>query len=797
MSLGKRLINTGGVAACTTDSADPFGDGYGVALYSLDYDASDESGNYDGTPTDVDFGVGGKINYGARFNGSSSRIVTGVTPATGSGQFSVSGWVNVDSLSAIRGVFSTITTTGTDRKGFSVHVLTSGIVRVLVYDSAGVGVIESTDLITVGNWHHIAITYNNGLTKLYVDSGVQTDTVNQLITGYHDSINIGRYYASSASLTMLGKIDQVRIFNRALLTDNNGVNEIATLYAETACIHTSTTDIVNYPTGTTPVAYYKLDNSSEDFSTGGNDGTDTNIEYRFGRFGQAAVFNGSSSIIKDVLGSGFTYATKTMTFSAWIFVTDNSNDNVIIADGFTNTTGGWAISTGYGSAPNQKLAFSRSGSVGGVQQTYSSITIPDDTWTHIAVSVDFPNMTTNSSIKMYINGAEDTSLTDGIGYAFQENSTYNTSIGGSWSGSAARLFEGSIDQVRIYDTALTSDQVAELYNEKPETDTSNFKAVLYEGTGASQFISNVGMDLETSGGLVWLKGRDSGRDHRLFDSVRGATKGLYSDLPNAEFTESGLDSFEANGFFLGSSAGINANNESFVAWNWKAGGDAVAGTGSGVTNVSISANTDAGFSIVKYTGSGTSGMNFAHGLNSPPELVIIKNLDNPTNWQVFGGSLFTRMQLDQAGDDDGNLGLTITSTTIQTTQTSGFEGNSAWNATDDYIAYIWHSVAGYSKIGTYEGLGTSTVTVSDVGFKPSFIMIKNIDATANWNMYDLRRSTVADRANGLLYPNLANAELSGSSIYYFDMNDSGFVVSASNHEQHNKAGRTYIYMAFK
>ena len=158
------------------------------------------------------------------------------------------------------------------------------------------------------------------------------------------------------------------------------------------------------------------------------------------------------------------------------------------ADGFTNTTGGWAISTGYGSAPNQKLAFSRSGSVGGVQQTYGSITIPDNTWTHIVVSVDFPNMTTNSSIKMYINGTEDTSLTDGIGYAFQENSTYNTSIGGSWAGSAGRLFEGSIDQVRIFNKALDSTEVGTLYAET---------ACVYTGTTQSHLfgcIANYNFD---------------------------------------------------------------------------------------------------------------------------------------------------------------------------------------------------------------------------------------------------------------------------------------------------------------
>jgi hypothetical protein len=211
-----------------------------LALYEMNGNSNDTSGTYNGTPTNITY-EGGTFDQAAVFNGSSSRIVTGVTPAAGSGQFSVSGWINVDSLSAIRGVFSTITNSGTDRKGFSVHVLTSGIVRVLVYDSAGVDIIESTDLITVGKWHHITLTYNNGLSKVYIDSNVQADTVTQLITGYHDSINIGRYYANSTSLTMLGKIDQVRIFNTALTQ-----SQVTTLARGIATSYSGTATNVNF-----------------------------------------------------------------------------------------------------------------------------------------------------------------------------------------------------------------------------------------------------------------------------------------------------------------------------------------------------------------------------------------------------------------------------------------------------------------------------------------------------------------------------------------------------------------------
>jgi len=270
---------------------------------------------------------------------------------------------------------------------------------------------------------------------------------------------IGAYVSGSGGF-FDGKIDQVRIYG--LLLD---ATEVANLYNEKQAYITKN--------GSDPFgdgseeAFYKLENNAND-STGSNNGAASNVTFTSGSglFGTyAADFNGSSSIIKDVLGNGFTYAAKTMTFSAWIFVEDASNDNMIIGDGLATSTGGWGISTGYGNAPNTSLAFSvASAAMGGVQQTYSSVYVSDNTWTHIVVSVDFSSIT--DSVKMYINGAQDTSITDGItGTTFVDNTTYNTAIGATWTGSAGRLFEGKIDQVRIFDRALDGDEVFKLYAE--------------------------------------------------------------------------------------------------------------------------------------------------------------------------------------------------------------------------------------------------------------------------------------------------------------------------------------------
>jgi hypothetical protein len=76
-------------------------------------------------------------------------------------------------------------------------------------------------------------------------------------------------------------------------------------------------------------------------------------------------------------------------------------------------------------------------------------------------------------------------------------------------------------------------------------------------------------------------------------------------------------------------------------------------------------------------------------------------------------------------------------------------------------------------------------------------MVKNADATSNWNIYDTARGTITDRMNNLLYPNLNNAESGAAATMYITVNNDGFVVNAANHLQLNYSGDTFVYMAFK
>jgi hypothetical protein len=759
MALGKRLINTGGVAACTTDSADIFGDSSGIALYNLDYDASDASGNYDGTPTNVDFGVGGKINYGARFNGGSSyiSIPQGNLPVAASAR-TVSLWIK------------TTQTASAELFGYGVDGTNLYYALTINASSGKVGTAfyandhNFTASVIDGNWHHIVSVYNGNILEMYVDgNSVGNATAGAVNTGSGGTPKIGKY-------NYTGDIDQVRIFSKALNS-----TEVGTLYAETACVYTATTDNNAYPV--TNVAYYKLDNSSEDFA-GTNDGTDSNIEYRFGRFGQAAVFNGSNSYISGL--NGVIPSTSTdCTFSCWFKMDSGFSSN------FKSILGGTGVDSlritmNFSSTGNYKIQPGRGkGSAFYSSSNWSAIPISVQQWYHLVCV--YTNST--NTMNVYIDNV----LVDSEVLNTTTSTAINTNLvlGYYRSDVGYTYWDGDLDQVRIFNTALSTSNVTDLYNEKPEVDTSNFKAVLYDGTGATDYISNVGFEPD----LIWFKERNGTNSHQLYDSVRGFDYAIYSDLTDAQYNYSthpngdlAPASVEANGFFTPTSAnnGINRNGGEYVSWNWKAGGAAVANT-QGSTTSDVSFNTAAGFSIVKYTGAGD--VNVGHGLSAAPNLIISKITNVGGSWVVYNSISGTGKYLVLNDTASIATASEVFSAVTDTTFTHNWSGNSY-----SYIAYCWHSVAGYSKIGSYTG--AATPNAQNIGFRPSFILLKGATVTENWSIYDSKRGTTQR-----LYPDLANAEHTYSSAL-INFTDNGFEFATTS-SSHNGSGQTYIYMAFK
>ena len=336
--------------------------------------------------------------------------------------------------------------------------------------------------------------------------------------------------------------------------------------------------------------------------------------------------------------------------------------------------------------------------------------------------------------------------------------------------------------------------------------SDNFNTVLYTGNSSTQAITGVGFAPD----FVWIKRRNSAEDHALYDSVRGTNEQLSSNTTAAQATNSspylGLTSFDSDGFTSGNNGGTNRSPNTYVAWSWKAGGAAVSNTDGTITS-QVSANVDAGFSVVKYTGNGnTSRQSYGHGLSSAPELLINKNIDTATqgtNSWVVGGTLL------------GNGGYIFLNSTSAKNTASSYNGNKVpdseviyTSGTSDlvgnqnginFITYAFHSVAGYSKIGSYTGNGSSTGPVVDTGFEPAWVMIKSSSSDDGgggaWLIYDNKRSTSNPR-NKRLYANYNYAELTSSS-YDLDFLSNGFQPkSGTSSYGFNTLGVEYIYMAF-
>ena len=316
-----------------------------------------------------------------------------------------------------------------------------------------------------------------------------------------------------------------------------------------------------------------------------------------------------------------------------------------------------------------------------------------------------------------------------------------------------------------------------------------FNTKLYTGNATGRTISGVGFQPD----WTWIKNRSDTSGHRVLDVVRGGTKELIANGTNAEITEAqSLQSWNSDGFVLGTAAGVNANTDNFVSWNWLANGAGVSNTDGSITST-VSANDTAGFSIVKYTGTGSAG-NVGHGLSTAPKVLINKALSSQ-DWFVGHSSIgFTKfLKLNETNAESTNSGIwnNIAPTTDHFTINSA-NGNT--NSTGvEYITYCFSEVKGFSKFGSYVGNGNADGPFIYTGMKPAFILIRSV-STTNWNMFDNKRS-VYNVADETLWSNSADSEATVGTTYGIDILSNGFKVKTVS-SQVNNNNTVHIYMAF-
>ena len=325
--------------------------------------------------------------------------------------------------------------------------------------------------------------------------------------------------------------------------------------------------------------------------------------------------------------------------------------------------------------------------------------------------------------------------------------------------------------------------------------SDHFNTVLYTGNGATgQSITGVGFQPD----WTWTKIRSpNAYSHQLFDAVRGAGKNLQSNNTNAEGDlTSEFISFDSDGFSIDDvNQNVNENSSTYVSWNWKANGSGSSNEDGSINTTATSANTTAGFSISTFTGNGTSGATFGHGLGVAPKMVIVKERSPAgNNWKVghdaMGWGKYIAWDTNAAQvTDSAHWNDTAPSSSVVTLgDDTGINQNTA-----TYVAYCFAEVAGYSSIGGYEGNGSTNGPFIYTGFKPAWIMLKRYDSSAEWEVSD----RVRDPDNPIrliLQPN-SNAVEWDATTRDIDWLSNGFK-HRSSHADFNASGGDYLYLAF-
>lgn len=330
-----------------------------------------------------------------------------------------------------------------------------------------------------------------------------------------------------------------------------------------------------------------------------------------------------------------------------------------------------------------------------------------------------------------------------------------------------------------------------------EVITNGFSTTLYTGNGGTQSI-NTGIDMSTQwgndasemfGGLSWIKSRSANFDNYLFDTVRGATKRVLTSQTAIETVDTGISSFNGNGYSLGSSIGMNQNLATYASWNFQTTHRRTGVTNHGKTYTEHY-NPFTGFTSIKYEGSGIAGHEVPHSLGRKLGFFTIKDLNVAYGW-LSQYKEKSYLFLNTTNAEEGSVDVVTSFNTNNTTLGTNITVNTS---TNQYIMYGWansyldesNKLIGNYEIDVYKGTGVAGNKVTTRG-KPAWVIVKRLDSTGNWIITDNQRNTETQQ----LVANSPAVE----NDYAYDMvyNIDGFTLPNTNIEV-NASGGQYLYM---
>ena len=309
----------------------------------------------------------------------------------------------------------------------------------------------------------------------------------------------------------------------------------------------------------------------------------------------------------------------------------------------------------------------------------------------------------------------------------------------------------------------------------PEVGTEVFKAVARSGNSTAGTSITCGFPLD----WVVTQGRSAAIEPISYTRLQSNRKKLLIYLTSSEGSSGTnvITSFDQDGMTVGTDTDINNSSYTYINWFFK------RATGF--------------FDVVAYTGNGTSNTTQNHNLGVAPELLIIKDRDAAERWVVYSSALGASKALylnenfaavtDSGQQWWGNPATSPTSTVF----TLGNDGTNN-SSGRDYIAYLFATVAGVSKVGSYTGTGSNVDVNCGFSSTARFVLIKRTDSTGDWYVYDHARGIVAGNDP---FQEWNNAAAETGSTDYIDPLSTGFTITSSAPADLNTSGGTYIFLA--
>jgi len=451
----ERVVVCGGQA----ETVDILGDNSCIALYPLDGNANDLSGNYSGTPIGtISYGVG-EFDLGAATTDldSSNYIDLNIQLALpqSSDLWSVSTWFKAETGSNT--LFNIIGSNATITDAFNFAIQYNESTDKIIVPNWNFGGSPITPSYTsnatiTDGWNHISLV-KTGVNSfsLYINDNFDGSFTTNSSGAFTSNSNLalGIYYlglgggASSYN-------DQVRIFNKALSS-----SEVTTLYNETACTKAAcsgTTNTLDILGDSSCIAAYPLDGSPLDLS-GNYNGVQTNVTYPVGNFDLAGSFNGSSSYIST---SYIVPASTPASISSWFNTSSTGNYRTLFSDAPSN---GAAVNTRmqiYFTPTNTFDVIIGNNSGYWIGSSNSIASYIDGNWHNLIATYN------GTDVKVYIDGSLFQSFTSTISFGTAGNQSL---VLGKAGLNNVNYWNGSIDQVRIFNKALSAGEVTTLYNE--------------------------------------------------------------------------------------------------------------------------------------------------------------------------------------------------------------------------------------------------------------------------------------------------------------------------------------------